>query len=130
MKQEIGRAPDQRPVPVEILLHDQVMSCWRTASASISAKGMPVEMVVSFAPDGAIEGEPRIVDGARLKTDREFLLAAYTAARAVHGCSPFTLPSDRSEEHTSELQSLMRISYAVFCLKNNNRTKTTSTPTN
>src|SRR3546814_2322265 len=27
----------------------------------------------------------------------------------------FTLP--RSEEHTSELQSLMRISYAVFCLK-------------
>src|SRR3546814_4247218 len=27
------------------------------------------------------------------------------------------LPSWRSEEHTSELQSLMRISYAVFCLK-------------
>src|SRR3546814_4381482 len=35
----------------------------------------------------------------------------------------------RSEEHTSELQSLMRISYAVFCLKkktqNNNNTNTT-----
>src|SRR3546814_952982 len=29
----------------------------------------------------------------------------------------------RSEEHTSELQSLMRISYAVFCLKKKNRTK-------
>src|SRR3546814_7266656 len=28
----------------------------------------------------------------------------------------------RSEEHTSELQSLMRISYAVFCLKNNTTT--------
>src|SRR3546814_10886251 len=27
----------------------------------------------------------------------------------------------RSEEHTSELQSLMRISYAVFCLKNKNQ---------
>src|SRR3546814_3069481 len=27
-------------------------------------------------------------------------------------------PEDRSEEHTSELQSLMRTSYAVFCLKN------------
>src|SRR3546814_1560244 len=27
---------------------------------------------------------------------------------------------DRSEEHTSELQSLIRISYAVFCLKKNN----------
>src|SRR3546814_9404923 len=30
------------------------------------------------------------------------------------------LLSDRSEEHTSELQSLMRISYAVFCLKKQN----------
>src|SRR3546814_7959648 len=30
----------------------------------------------------------------------------------------------RSEEHTSELQSLMRISYAVFCLKKKTTTKT------
>src|SRR3546814_9833242 len=30
----------------------------------------------------------------------------------------------RSEEHTSELQSLMRISYAVFCLKKTNNNKT------
>src|SRR3546814_7624807 len=34
-----------------------------------------------------------------------------------------TFPVRRSEEHTSELQSLMRISYAVFCLK---KTKTDS----
>src|SRR3546814_5854444 len=33
-----------------------------------------------------------------------------------HVLSPETLAT-RSEEHTSELQSLMRISYAVFCLK-------------
>src|SRR3546814_9546383 len=33
---------------------------------------------------------------------------------------------DRSEEHTSELQSLMRISYAVFCLKKKKKTQTTS----
>src|SRR3546814_4991699 len=32
---------------------------------------------------------------------------------------------ERSEEHTSELQSLMRISYAVFCLKKKNNTNTT-----
>src|SRR3546814_9986764 len=32
----------------------------------------------------------------------------------------------RSEEHTSELQSLMRISYAVFCLKKKNNTRTTN----
>src|SRR3546814_5730321 len=31
------------------------------------------------------------------------------------------LAADRSEEHTSELQSLMRISYAVFCLKKKNK---------
>src|SRR3546814_9391057 len=31
------------------------------------------------------------------------------------------LKSGRSEEHTSELQSLMRISYAVFCLKKKNK---------
>src|SRR3546814_10476564 len=44
----------------------------------------------------------------------------------------FTISSDvsfafgdfyRSEEHTSELQSLMRISYAVFCLKKKNQTQ-------
>src|SRR3546814_7796258 len=33
----------------------------------------------------------------------------------------------RSEEHTSELQSLMRISYAVFCLKKKNRSEHTTT---
>src|SRR3546814_9423157 len=36
---------------------------------------------------------------------------------------------DRSEEHTSELQSLMRISYAVFCLKNKKRKKADTQPT-
>src|SRR3546814_9378880 len=33
---------------------------------------------------------------------------------------------DRSEEHTSELQSLMRISYAVFCLKKKKKTNSTN----
>src|SRR3546814_7161536 len=33
----------------------------------------------------------------------------------------------RSEEHTSELQSLMRFSYAVFCLNNTNHTSNTTT---
>src|SRR3546814_8614899 len=37
--------------------------------------------------------------------------------RQPHRCQP------RSEEHTSELQSLMRISYAVFCLKKKNTQK-------
>src|SRR3546814_9319214 len=38
------------------------------------------------------------------------------------------LDANRSEEHTSELQSLMRISYAVFCLKKKNNTHNISTP--
>src|SRR3546814_10633762 len=38
----------------------------------------------------------------------------------------FRHDAGRSEEHTSELQSLMRISYAVFCLKKKKNTKVTS----
>src|SRR3546814_8790929 len=38
-----------------------------------------------------------------------------------------TIASDRSEEHTSELQSLMRNSYAVFCLKKKNTQQQTTT---
>src|SRR3546814_5695686 len=41
--------------------------------------------------------------------------ASHTCARTT--CGPPSAYVARSEEHTSELQSLMRISYAVFCLK-------------
>src|SRR3546814_6567747 len=49
-----------------------------------------------------------------------------TADRRRHGRSRTTrhVYVDRSEEHTSELQSLMRISYAVFCLKKKKNTQT------
>src|SRR3546814_7805404 len=47
--------------------------------------------------------------------------------RRRHGQCPHTLGFyKRSEEHTSELQSLMRISYAVFCLKKKNKQTTTN----
>src|SRR3546814_6416396 len=46
---------------------------------------------------------------AGCETKRDAVLTAQLAREA--------LETDRSEEHTSELQSLMRISYAVFCLK-------------
>src|SRR3546814_5572800 len=45
----------------------------------------------------------------------------------LHHCSG--RPDSRSEEHTSELQSLMRISYAVFCLKNKKPTPPPHPPT-
>src|SRR3546814_1334037 len=41
----------------------------------------------------------------------------------------FFATAPRSEEHTSELQSLMRISYAVFCLKTKTETITDTIPT-
>src|SRR3546814_2058518 len=44
-------------------------------------------------------------------------LAFMVAAGALSGLVSGVLAGLRSEEHTSELQSLMRISYAVFCLK-------------
>src|SRR3546814_2334378 len=45
-------------------------------------------------------------------------------APAFVGRIACALASDRSEEHTSELQSLMRISYAVFCLKKKSKHQT------
>src|SRR3546814_9832346 len=45
-----------------------------------------------------------------------------TATLLLPSSSCALASKSRSEEHTSELQSLMRISYAVFCLKNKNYT--------
>src|SRR3546814_3890279 len=64
-------------------------------------------------------GDPkmRIVSLRRRKKQRCARTAAIAAAAATtNACS---VPATRSEEHTSELQSLMRTSYAVFCLKKN-----------
>src|SRR3546814_9658989 len=52
----------------------------------------------------------------RLLSDAPTDRGARRAARAIDA-----LRRGRSEEHTSELQSLMRISYAVFCLKKKNK---------
>src|SRR3546814_4986649 len=74
----------------------------------------PDEMVgelLPVQPAGAI-------DAAEL---RIFLVAAPIGARHARqlegGGIELAGRGERSEEHTSELQSLMRISYAVFCLK-------------
>src|SRR3546814_4756180 len=70
-----------------------------------------VEVDVHYNPPG-IRGEPRFMEGVIRLTK-------------LHGSLDWFFDKDerriyrkgRSEEHTSELQSLMRISYAVFCLK-------------
>src|SRR3546814_4577056 len=72
--------------------------------------------------------------GQRVQQRVDFISPAYvvtftdpattTLILACPGCSRplYAALRDRSEEHTSELQSLMRISYAVFRLQKNNKT--------
>src|SRR3546814_3306711 len=55
--------------------------------------------------------------------------ARHRLVRPNHGLVQIPQPRPRSEEHTSELQSLMRISYAVFCLTKKTAHHTTSTGT-
>src|SRR3546814_7116076 len=50
----------------------------------------------------------------------------YHADRGARPGAPYDPRLLRSEEHTSELQSLMRISYAVFCLKKKNKQNITT----
>src|SRR3546814_6746255 len=88
--------------------------------------GLPVGQVE------ALEGLEHDVRGLGVEIDVELRRRGDVAAaghRAAHHHQPRDAPGqrgvERSEEHTSELQSLMRISYAVFCLKNKkNKTKT------
>src|SRR3546814_8151484 len=49
-----------------------------------------------------------------------------TLARAIAGLGPMQAGKVRSEEHTSQLQSLMRSSYAVFCLNKKQLTARTN----
>src|SRR3546814_5242769 len=79
-------------------------------------KGYPFEVVVSQAPpSAALSDQIKSLDwkarGARKKG--AVSKAVIDEVRAKVGA----LLGFRSEEHTSELQSLMRISYAVLCLK-------------
>src|SRR3546814_10690171 len=50
----------------------------------------------------------------------EYALGSFVECDTPSACATSKINSSRSEEHTSELQSLMRISYAVFCLNKQN----------
>src|SRR3546814_2655991 len=83
-------------------------------------RGAPLRLPGQPLPAPALLGGVRgqalgeqVGDGEASGLDHDRGLAA---AEAVQEDSPVV--GHRSEEHTSELQSLMRISYAVFCLKN------------
>src|SRR3546814_2650049 len=62
------------------------------------------------------------IDGSTDLSTSEDVRARYAATGwHVESCDGHDPADIRSEEHTSELQSLMRISYAVFCLKKKNK---------
>src|SRR3546814_1509056 len=64
-----------------------------------------------------------LADRLLARGDEVLVIDNYATARAdnLRQAAGLTIVEDRSEEHTSELQSLMRISYAVFCLKKTNK---------
>src|SRR3546814_4557057 len=62
------------------------------------------------------------VDGPHASADRRGAADRLQCPRHRPGVRPALSGGIRSEGHTSELQSLMRISYAVFCLKKKNTT--------
>src|SRR3546814_2169973 len=70
---------------------------------------------------GSIKAGPQAVDldGAMCTPDCHMRPLGPSVTRTA--LARISTPRARSEEHTSELQSLMRISYAVFCLKKKNK---------
>src|SRR3546814_6507510 len=80
--------------------------------------GLPLTKALIEMHGGALELESRLGEGTtailRLPAWR---IVAPAHRQDVNAFIESRKDSFRSEEHTSELQSLMRISYAVFCLK-------------
>src|SRR3546814_1300943 len=79
------------------------------------------EMLPGLGPQW-VEGrhEPSCRDMDVAAIHQGFLSMARRAGAELRCDAVVTAAERRSEEHTSELQSLMRISYAVFCLKKKN----------
>src|SRR3546814_6507467 len=73
----------------------------------------------AFGNGDRFTGQHRLVDVRlafeHLAVHRHLFAGAYAQAVADMDVAKFNVLLGRSEEHTSELQSLMRISYAVFC---------------
>src|SRR3546814_3078292 len=72
---------------------------------------------------GSQRFSPRITDRTNKGAELFRSGAYYNPSNLLVSLSIRPLGSARSEEHTSELQSLMRISYAVFCLKKKKQNK-------
>src|SRR3546814_9320758 len=77
-----------------------------------------IEILIPTAEGGGADRDVRIFTSVwKNHIDTNFEYAFFPGAAGQVGYEVFGGKRARSEEHTSELQSLMRISYAVFCLK-------------
>src|SRR3546814_7781238 len=86
-------------------------------------------MIMLAACSGGPKSDTDKTDKAAKEADAAIPVEIARAARRPMSASYSATASLRSEEHTSELQSLMRTSYAVFCLKKKNtRTHTNLRP--
>src|SRR3546814_20157780 len=70
----------------------------------------------------ALDQLPTVMQWLSLDPKPIVALNDHTTGTLMKGAIARKIGQMRSEEHTSELQSLMRISYAVFCLKKKNNT--------
>src|SRR3546814_8738128 len=76
----------------------------------------------SQGAEGSLAAQQATNQLLALATKQQFQLQNLMAAQFRTDSLAAARRTQRSEEHTSELQSLMRISYAVFCLKKKNKT--------
>src|SRR3546814_7950102 len=86
------------------------------SSDLVKVVGNEAKPMMGKTPDN-IQAIRPLRDGVIADIDVAEQMLKYFMDKAQGGASRFVQRSHRSEEHTSELQSLMRISYAVFCLK-------------
>src|SRR3546814_11093569 len=92
----------------------------RPPRSTLTATLFPYTTLFRSTPSGV-----RVPNGEWIRDDREGLMFADATSAVFAMDMPwnkldvvtYSWQKVRSEEHTSELQSLMRISYAVFCLK-------------
>src|SRR3546814_8272524 len=97
----------------------------QTCALPISAGGAAAVVVgVDHPARGTGQGTVHPQRFGHAGTTRRARAARRTLGPARPATPARTDRVGRSEEHTSELQSLMRISYAVFCLKKKNKSKT------
>src|SRR3546814_10913926 len=90
-------------------------------SGPVSVKELAEEALIVLSVDEVEEVTGRYWRQAGVRPRVAFRTRSVEAVRSLvaTGAGLAVLPDLRSEEHTSELQSLMRISYAVFCLTKN-----------